>query len=153
LAAIVSLFREFFEAFFSTTTAMSSPRATLTLICLLLVLLPAGCRRGSTDRLPVHGTVKTAAGEQLNASITFLPSDGQKRPAATASVKDGVYHFDRTNGPTAGPTRVIVTRLARREESFPSRGNRPVPPAQSEWRFALDLSDDGRYLQDFTLKN
>jgi hypothetical protein len=89
----------------------------------------------------------------LNASISFLPSDGKKRPAATASVKDGVYRFDRTNGPTAGPTRVIVTRLNRRDLAFPSHGGKPAPPVQSEWKIAVDVADDGQYLQDFNLKN
>jgi hypothetical protein len=119
----------------------------------LLALLPAGCRRGGVDRLPIHGTVKTTDGEQLNASITFLPSDGKKRPAATASVRGGIYRFDRTTGPTAGPTQVIVTRLALREESIPSAGKKRAPPPHSPWKFAIDLADDGQYLQDFTLKD
>jgi hypothetical protein len=133
---------------------MSSYQTTVALLCAGLALFAAGCRRSGPDRVPLHGTVKTVSGDRFDASITFLPSDGKKRPAATASVRNGEYRFDRTNGPTAGPTKIIVRRFARRDEALRAIAKRkPVPQARSEWTLAADVADDGRYVRDFTLEN
>jgi hypothetical protein len=123
-----------------------------------LALLVAGCQRSGSDRLPIHGTVQTSAGEKFDASISFQPLAGN-RPVANGSVKNGEYSFDRSQGPTAGPTRVIVRRIVGRENSLMSRSRaNGHPPAKSdpqprlEWTLSADVHDDGKYIQDFILK-
>jgi hypothetical protein len=150
-----SLFGAFSGKVVSTATAVSSSRTLIAVSLFGLALLPAGCRRSGIDRLPLHGTVKTAGGEKLNAAITFLPADGKKRPAATASVIQGEYRFDRVNGPTAGRTEVHIRRLIGRGESIPRSGvkTKPKASAKSEWTRFIDVADDGKYLQDFPLEN
>jgi hypothetical protein len=142
-----------------TTTVMSNHRAIFFLTCLLIVLLPTGCQRGGLDRLPVHGTVQTAKGEKFDASISFLPLEG-KRPVANGSVKNGEFHFGRSDGPTAGPTKVVVRRIVHRDQTGASRTKpdvRPAtetgPQAKSEWTVSATVVDDGKYNQDFTLKD
>ena len=100
--------------------AMCSPPSLFLVSCFLWVLLAAGCQRSGIDRLPIHGTVQTVAGEKFDASISFQPVGG-KRPVANWTVKNGEYRFDRTNGPTAGPTKVFVRRLVGRGGSLPPR--------------------------------
>ena len=138
---------------------MCSRRALISLFCLSLALLSMGCRRGGLDRLPVHGTVQTAAGEKFDAAICFQPLSG-KRPAANGSVKNGVYRFDRSNGPMAGPTKVVVRRVGHRDQTGTSRtkpaarrATKVGPPAKSEWVMNATVDDDGKYIQDFTLKD
>jgi hypothetical protein len=78
---------------------------------LVLVAVLAGCgKRNPMQRLPIYGTVTLAGGEKTNGSITFLPAQGRSGPAATTSIVEGKYQFDAESGPTAGTTRVIVTR-------------------------------------------
>ena len=137
---------------------MSNHRDIFALFCLLLALLPAGCQRGGIDRLPLRGTVRTAKGEKFDASISFQPEG--KRPVANGSVKDGEYRFGRIDGPTAGLTKVVVRRIVHRDQIVASRTKpaaRPAakagPPAKSEWTMSVTLVDDGKYIQDFTLKD
>jgi len=122
--------------------------------CLGLALLSTGCRRGNVDRLPVHGTVQTVAGEKLDASIALLPAGGRKGPAANASVKEGEYRFDRVNGPTAGRTEVRIRRIDGRQRvpTLQAKTRRKTP-TKSEWTKFVDVADDGKYVQDFTLEN
>jgi hypothetical protein len=117
-----------------------------------LALLTGGGQRGDPSRLPLHGPVKTSMGEPLNASIEFRPSDANKRPVAIESVTDGEYHFDRTRGPTAGPTDIVVRR--RQEDRLrPLAKSKPGPQKRSEWKQRRLIADDGQYLQDFTLED
>ena len=73
--------------------------------------LIVGCGKGGPARFPVHGAVSRSDGEKVNGSITFLPSEGLTGPAATASLIESEYRFDRENGPTAGPHQVIVHKI------------------------------------------
>ncbi len=114
------------------------------LILLGLVPLLAGC---SSKRLPIQGTVRLAKGEKLDGSITFLPAAGQEGVAATAKLTEGSYKFDRSNGPTAGPKTVIVTRIVAkgrpRESLFTN--------AKSQWTRTADVTQDGEGVYDFDL--
>jgi hypothetical protein len=139
---------------------MSTHRRIFSQLCLLLALLPAGCERGGIDRLPIHGTVQTARGEKFDASISFQPIGG-KRPVANGSVKNGEYRFGRSDGPTAGLTTVVVKRIVHRDQTAASRtkpnawpATRAGPPTKSEWTImSATIVDDGKYVQDFTLKD
>jgi hypothetical protein len=116
--------------------------------------LVCGCKRGtSLDRLPIHGTVTIGSGAKLNkGSITFQPAPGQRGPSASASVSDGVYAFNRENGPTAGSQVVMISRIESRR--FPSKNaTKPVPGEKSQWEQNKELADDGVYVHNFTLKN
>src|SRR5437016_13607117 len=76
-----------------------------------------GCGGSSSvERLPVHGTVALAGGETISGSISFVPAKGASGPAATVSLIDGEYQFDRSNGPGAGPHQVIVQRVIPKSE-------------------------------------
>ena len=92
---------------------------------------------------------------KLNASITFLPDDGKKRPAASESVTEGEYRFDRTNGPTAGRTKVLIRRIDGRQHvpRTPQTKTNRKTPTKSEWTRFVNVADDGKYVQDFTLEN
>jgi hypothetical protein len=135
-----------------------------------LATLLFGCGRKGLDRLPVHGTVTFANGEKPDCSIMFKPAKGQPGPSATTKVVNGNYQFDRTNGPTAGPHTVTVARIIHRSlqklsdkkasaEKKPATNkktaadNQAGPDEKTEWTESADIADDGRYLQDFTLKD
>jgi hypothetical protein len=143
---------------FSTVSAVRSHTTTFVLICFGVTLLSTGCNPSSVSRLPIHGTVQTASGERFDASICFKPVDG-KGPVANGSVKNGEFKFSRSDGPTAGPNNVIVHRLVHRGDSIPSRTKPKAgaatagPPAKSEWTLPATIVDDGKYTQDFTLKD
>ena len=154
-----SLLGAFSGRVYLSPTAMSNHRDVFALFCLLLALLSAGCQRGGIDRLPIHGTVQTAKGEKFDASISFLPLEG-KRPVANGSVKNGEFRFGRIDGPTAGPTKVVVRRIIHRDQTAASRtkpaawpATKDGPPAKSEWTMSTTILDDGKYIQDFTLKD
>ena len=149
--------------------AMSSRRITVISIPLGFALLAAGCGGGSADRLPLHGTVSVASGEEISGSITFLPAKGQSGPSATAKLDKGRYQFDRGNGPTAGPHTVRVTKFLPR--SIPQKtllenqagaakasrtrpaGKEVSPQPKTEWTQEVDISNDGRYLCDIPFRD
>jgi hypothetical protein len=117
-------------------------------------LFSCGCGRGTTvDRLPIHGTVAKADGEQLNGSISFLPAPGQKGPSATTKLEQGKYAFDRANGPAVGPHKVIIKRVIGREESRKAiAAGQPTAQNGAEWILSVTIADDGQYLQDLTIE-
>ena len=55
--------------------------------------------------------VTCAKGEGFSGSITFVPDKGRPGPAATTGVRGGYYRFDGTNGPTAGPHKVMIRKI------------------------------------------
>ncbi len=124
---------------------------------LSLGLLLGGCGGSSVQRVPVSGRVTTADGKPLNGSITLLPSAGTKGPAATVGVVDGKYQFDRNNGPTAGPHRVLIVREI--TKSLPANkpgpaSVKPMPPTadlKSEWTLSTDVPAAGSEECDFKL--
>jgi len=133
------------------------PTTFLWLLLGLTVSL-TGCGKGPrVFRLPVFGAVSLSSGEKPNGSITFLPDEGRSGPAATASLVDGEYRFDHDNGPTAGPHRVMVTRIVPKETTLASRGDKKQPlavPAETrtKWTVLVDLAPNGPYRRDFTLE-
>jgi hypothetical protein len=70
----------------------------------------------------------------------------------------GRYQFDRSNGPTAGPKRVIVNRIIPKAKALENRNAKQPkgsakPPAgqKMQWTLFADLADDGIYKCDLTL--
>ena len=116
--------------------------------------LIAGCGKGGPTRLPVHGAVSHADGEKVNGSITFLPSEGRAGPAATTSLIEGEYRFDRENGPTAGPHRVIVSKIVPKRAVLEALVQKKSPPAgggKTTWTLSTDVPAVAPYQRDFNL--
>jgi hypothetical protein len=121
----------------------------------------AGCGRpdGGVERLPVYGTVTRGSGEEISGSISFLPPKGQPAPAAVTSLVDGQYRFDRSDGPTAGPHRVVITRKIMKGQPEKQAGGAqataagPKSPARQppriEWTRSADVPAKGPYEFNF----
>jgi hypothetical protein len=126
-----------------------------------LLLGAAGCRHDDgVARLPLSGTVSRAGGEKVNGSISFLPAQGRAAPAAVGSIVKGEYRFDKTNGPTAGASQVVIRPQAVKRASQPGTGGNPPTagkPAgpqrapKTEWEFPVAVPADGPYRFDFKL--
>ena len=120
-------------------------------VCWILtgvIMMHGGCsQRPGEARLPIAGKVSLASGERLSGSVTFVPTEGHSGPAATTSVVDGHYEFDRTNGPTAGPHRVIVVRSVSKDSVLAARmdkkskDSKGAATAESklQWTLLIDL--------------
>ena len=127
---------------------------------LVLGALLVGCGKWGPARLPIRGTVLAANGKKFSGSITFVPTEGTPGPAATANLIVGDYRFDRENGPTVGPHRVIVTKLVAKDMALKSRPH-ANPPASAEdavaeaartvWTLSADVSADPPYQCNFKL--
>jgi hypothetical protein len=122
------------------------------------MVLPLGCgRSGGFERLPVGGTVSRAGGEKFNGLITFLPADGKPGPAASVSLLNGEYQFDRHNGPAAGPHRVIVNKVLPNKKSMLESRDKPSAswPAggnlKNQWTQSATVTAEGPYRFDFNL--
>jgi hypothetical protein len=139
-------------------------RSALTAPCLALVLAAAliGCSRPSgVERLPVYGTVSEARGEKVSGSISFVPDQGRPGPGAIASLIQGEYRFDKTNGPTAGLHRVIVTKTATKDPTGKQAGSPKGPLAGKQnansqsptapWTLSADVPAKGPYKIDLRL--
>ena len=138
----------------SSGIAVNFARVIVTSILLGLAPLLLGCGHGKgPERLPIHGTLTLPDGEKLNGSITFNPAKGQPGPSAFTKVADGIYKFDRSNGPTAGRHDVIVNRVIPRASTLESIAKRqPIEKKKNQWTSAADVLDDGKYLQDLKLE-
>ncbi len=102
----------------------------------------------------MHGTVTLASGEKPSGSITFLPAKGGAGPAATTALAEGSYQFDRSNGPLAGPKTLIVKRFVPRAIVLQTLNNKKAAQqTKTEWAQSVEVSDDGKYLHDFILKD
>ena len=109
-----------------------------------------GCgKQNALVRLPVFGTVVRSNGEKLSGSIMFVPAEGHSGPAAVASIVDGKYQFDSTNGPTIGPHRVIIKRSIPRSTTFAFRGGTPTDEAKP---ISAAESKKAEWIQSINLK-
>lgn len=76
---------------------------------ILLITTLNGC--GESDpwpRVPIGGSVTVAGMQAFEGSITFLPAEGTSGPSATATISGGNFQFQTSNGPVAGPHRVMI---------------------------------------------
>jgi hypothetical protein len=123
-----------------------------------LAPLLVGCgKKNGMERLPVHGTVTFPNGEKPTCSITFRPAKAPPgaapRPSATTNVVEGSYKFDRSFGPMAGSYIVSVTRIVSRSDTQKAIADKTtIPSTQTQWTKSVDVLDDGRYVQDFDLR-
>ena len=120
-----------------------------------IVLVIGGCQRADgPGRIAVVGSVTSQSGDPVDGTISFLPERGTKGPAATASLVDGTFKFDRKNGPVAGRYRVLVVKhLAdakyKGASSSAAQANAPAATSgqdpsvtEQEWSFAADVSNE-----------
>ncbi len=146
------------EGPFPVNAAARCPWVALLGVATAFMVLPLGCgRSGGFERLPVGGTVTQGGGERFNGTITFLPADG-KSPAAILSLTNGEYQFNRHNGPSAGPHRVIVNKVLAKGPMLQSRGSRAASgraaaggPAKTQWTQSANVTAEGPYRFDFHL--
>ena len=151
----------FFLRIHSAMTVAARRKAYWTTWLPAALLMAAGCGGPSgVPRLPVYGTVVDSSGEKIDGSISFVPDQGRSGPSAIASLVKGAYRFDKTNGPTAGPNRVIVIKTASKEPPL-----KPAAPAKRqankgatagrqavEWTFSRDVAEKGPFQFDFQLQ-
>lgn len=137
---------------------MCKPLQSLALSTLAVLLVGCGKSNG-IERLPIRGTITRLNGEKINGTITFIPAEGRKGPAATATLKNGNYAFDSTNGPTAGPHRAVVNRalvkdtiLASKSAKQPLESKTPTSDAQAQWTLFVDLPTNRSNRCDFTVE-
>jgi hypothetical protein len=127
---------------------------------LALAVAVAGCNgKPSQIRVPISGTVSLASGEKINGRITFVPAEDRRGPAATTGLVDGVYSFNKDNGPIPGPSRVTVKKMAptsRVPAGNEQKGTNPVADAvagpKSEWTTSLNIPENGPYQHDLVLE-
>jgi hypothetical protein len=130
---------------------------------LVLALVPVlGCGgSGGVPRLAVYGTVAHPSGDKIDGLISFVPDQGRTGPSAVGSIVKGAYQFDKTNGPTSGPHRVIVTRTGGKEMAVKPAGAAKRPPKGPKsavaagplgpWTFSRDIPENGPYQIDLQL--
>jgi hypothetical protein len=138
---------------------MTGPLRLSILSTLTLAALVVGCGESEVlVRLPIRGTITRVNGEKISGAITFIPADAHKGPAATATVKNGNYAFDSTNGPTAGPHRVFVNRAPAKDTILASKGAKQPAEATTatdsptQWTFFVDLPTNRSHRCDFTVE-
>ena len=97
---------------------------------------------------PVIWTIKFQPGD---GSINFLPEEGTNGPSAIASVVNGKYEFDRTNGPLVGRYKVMFSPQAKKRavppEAKAAAKDKPIKP----WNGKADVSPKSLKL-DFDIK-
>lgn len=115
--------------------------------CLALIALGAIAGCGGTpgaDREAVSGTVTREGIPIDTGTITFRPTGGGT--AASTSITDGKYQFDKLNGPVTGTQKVEIVQFARRGEGPPGTPKKELP-ILPETRFKGTMPPNG-WLKD-----
>jgi hypothetical protein len=131
-----------------------------------MVLAIVGCadKTAPVDTLPrraVSGTVSLDGNPLAEGKITFSPAENEKGtgPSVSGDIKEGKFSIDRTQGPTPGKYKVIISGIPGVEikadelpGSAPKRQPDPVP-AQYNTKTTLtkDIGDDAANQFDFPL--
>ncbi len=113
----------------------------------LLLALLVGCG-ASSSRLPVNGSVMGPNGEAITGSISFTPTKDNSGAGATASLVEGKYRFDRSNGPEPGGYEVIITRTSNKMEVVQRNAQANT---KMRWSFPTEVPANGPYEIDFKL--
>jgi hypothetical protein len=112
------------------------------LACAAFLAAVCSCQRDDgLARLAVFGKVSSDSGDPVNGTISFLPDAGTEGPAAIASLVDGIFAFDSTNGPVAGRYRVVIVRqLADEGYKGASALQHDGSAAPEEWSYPAEVS-------------
>ena len=128
------------------TPIRRQPRSFAAYCVVAFLAALTGCGESGSQRLPVTGRITGSGAETLNGAISFIPAKGNEGLGATCALNNGVYQFDRSNGPSPGKHEVRV----RRTPSKPT--GRPVAEqTKQEWVFQADVPVQGPYNIDFKL--
>jgi len=100
--------------------------------CLISVCLTGCSRPSGPQRLAISGEVLFGQEPLESGRIRFIPIEETTGPVAVAVVTDGIYVFDRENGPVLGKNRVQI-------ESLPDPG--------------FDLDDEEAYAKAIRARN
>lgn len=93
----------------------------LTALCVITI---TACDSPRT-RQPITGAVKVDGQAVERGSITLLPDQGHRGPAASSAIADGKYQFTSENGPTPGKHRVIIGIELQQTDSLSSSETSP----------------------------
>lgn len=113
----------------------------LTVVGVLAICAGCGGQSGP-KRWAVQGTVKFQSGTPVDGSISFLPAEGHKGPAANGAIKGGRFSIPQAEGPTSGKHQVIVSLVAGKMASDFAKG--PAGKSASKrtrWEFKSDVSE------------
>ena len=125
------------------------------LVCVGVCLGLFGCGGSGSGRLPVFGTVRGPGDEKLDGSISFIPAAGQV-PASIASLVNGEYRLNSTNGPGRGNYRVLIRRNRAQDPAGPEveafTGLTGGDYRHDEWTLAADVPIKSPYQIDFKLE-
>jgi hypothetical protein len=140
----------------STTFVTCPARAAIGPFGIALVLLVplTGCAEADAmRRVGMYGQV-TLNGAPLNdGSISLLPAADNKAPTANAMIKQGVYLFDRANGPVAGAYRVLVMQTTGDATVDKMAGFRSgPPPPKREWESKVEVPVGSEFEHNIELK-
>jgi len=127
-------------------------------VFLTSMLFVAGCGSGKSgpERVAVSGTVQRSGQPLSNASISFLPKEGHKGPAATTSIEEGRYRFTKATGPVAGAHRAVI-RINPAKSAMKQvidgeePGNQAVSRPGGPWEFDVDVPTEDSFEKDFTV--
>jgi hypothetical protein len=96
------------------------------MMCIALAVV-SGCgdREASVSREAVSGTVMREGILVDSGTILFKPTSGGT--AASTSITDGSYRFDKKNGPVAGTQKVEIVQFALRGDVPPGTPKKDAP--------------------------
>lgn len=117
------------------------------------VIALTGCGSETSPRRALHGNIRVEALEDVNGSISFFPTDGNRGPAASTAIVAGHYEFTKENGPYAGPHRVMVGIAAKKPTSQRQESSAAGEQAVVEGKQALIQIPDGRRADQGALSN
>ena len=117
-------------------------------------MFSGGCGETGPRRVPIYGMVQQAGSPVPGGILSLLPAEGHHGPAVTAAIENGRYELDETNGPVAGPHKLVVVLEAGdkmgflREKSTPSR---PSPGSAGRFEFHVEVPEEGPFEHNVTL--
>lgn len=109
--------------------------------CALIAACLAGCGQApGPQRVAISGEVLFGTEPLESGRIHFIPIEGTQGPAAVALVTDGVYSFERNNGPVVGTNKIMIESVidpgfeiddeVAYAEAVRARKGRPVLPRE-----------------------
>lgn len=126
-----------------------SPRYSTFWIAILLLV---GCAEEQIDRIAVSGTVTQKSGVVARGTISFVPTDGTEGPSATASIENGKYQFDKSNGPISGHYNVMIVQQVGKKIPSKAGLNPAAQKSIDPWAGKADVTADDN-MWDFNLDN
>ena len=116
--------------------------------CFVVVGL-LGCSESGPPRKPVFGTVSSAAANQVNGGISFLPAAGTKGPSATGAVVEGKFRFAAEDGPVPGQYQVLIVPKIIKDIPKSDAAKNPdatkAKPEPKEYRLDVTVPETGPF--------